>query len=64
MISHLIGPTFTQNWIAVGDFNVDGRLDLTVANYYINNIGLLFGYINGCFGQYKSFSTGAGIYPS
>ncbi|CAF0862020.1 unnamed protein product [Adineta ricciae] len=44
--------------LAVGDFNNDHYLDIAVANYGTNNIGLLFGYGNGTFSKQKTFSTG------
>ena len=35
--------------MAVGDFNKDTRLDIAVASYGSNNVGVLLGYGNGSF---------------
>src|SRR5438128_1431472 len=35
--------------LAVGDLNKDNQLDIIVANYGTNNIGIFFGYDNGTF---------------
>jgi hypothetical protein len=48
--------------IAVGDFNNDGRLDLTVANWF-DNVGIFLGYGNGSFRAQTTFSTGDGSNP-
>ncbi|CAF3474828.1 unnamed protein product, partial [Rotaria socialis] len=45
------GNNSTPNWVAIGDLNNDGRLDLAVANYLGNNVGILLGYGNGSFAQ-------------
>ncbi|TAE18912.1 MAG: hypothetical protein EAZ95_02970, partial [Bacteroidetes bacterium] len=44
--------------IAVGDFNVDGNIDLVSANKDINNISLLLGVGNGTFGAATTFAVG------
>ena len=41
--------------ITAGDFNNDGELDLVVANYGTNNIGIFFGFDNGTFNAVKIF---------
>ena len=49
--------------VAVGDFNNDDRLDIVVANYDTNNVGVLLGYGNGSFSIVKTYSTGEGSTP-
>ncbi|CAF1020117.1 unnamed protein product [Adineta ricciae] len=49
--------------IAYGDFNNDSKLDIVVANYYVNNIALLFGNADGTFSNRRSFSTGSSSNP-
>ncbi|CAF3319218.1 unnamed protein product [Rotaria socialis] len=55
------GNNSTPNWVAIGDLNNDGRLDLAVANYLGNNVGILLGYGNGSFAQQTTYSTGDGF---
>ncbi len=49
--------------IAVADFDNDARLDLAVANYGANNIGILLGDGNGSFVSQRTYSTGSGSHP-
>jgi hypothetical protein len=49
--------------IAVGDFNNDHQLDIVVANYGTNNVGILLGYGNGTFAAIVTYSTGDGSFP-
>jgi streptogramin lyase len=48
----------------VGDFNKDGRFDLAVANYGTSNIGILYGYGDGTFGNFQTYATGIGSSPT
>jgi hypothetical protein len=41
--------------VAVGDFNGDNQLDVVVANYDSNNIGVLIGFGNGSFINIRRF---------
>ncbi|CAF3871475.1 unnamed protein product, partial [Rotaria sp. Silwood1] len=43
--------------VAVGDLNSDSLLDIIVANYGTNNVGVFFGQGNGTFAVQKTFST-------
>ena len=49
--------------VAIGDFNNDSRLDIVVANYQANNIGIFIGYGNGSFSSQTTYSTGSGSNP-
>ena len=49
--------------VAIGDFNNDSRLDIVVANYGTNNIGIFLGYGNGTFSNQITYSTGSNSYP-
>ncbi|CAF2216805.1 unnamed protein product [Rotaria magnacalcarata] len=50
--------------IAVGDFNNDNCLDVTIANRFRNNVGVFFGYCNGTFGEIVIYSTADGSGPT
>lgn len=49
--------------IAIDDLNNDGRLDVVVANFRSNSVGVLFGYGNGSFSDVQLYSTGNGSSP-
>ncbi|CAF1569180.1 unnamed protein product, partial [Rotaria sordida] len=63
------GITFTPSTgahlrsVAVSDFNNDSLLDIVVANYGSNNLGVILGYGNGTFGNEMIFSTGLKSHP-
>ena len=44
--------------VAVGDFNNDHQLDIAVANYGTNDVGIVLGHGNGSFASQKEISTG------
>ncbi|CAF4886753.1 unnamed protein product [Rotaria sp. Silwood1] len=50
-------------WIRTGDFNNDSRLDIVVANYGANNIGVLLGHGNGTFSSQTTYFTGDESHP-
>jgi hypothetical protein len=41
--------------VAVGDFNNDHQLDIIVANFGTNNVGILLGFGNGSFMSQTAF---------
>ncbi|CAF5005919.1 unnamed protein product, partial [Rotaria sp. Silwood1] len=49
--------------LAAGDFNNDNYLDLAIANYGTNNVGVLFGNSNTTFEKQITFSTGLASHP-
>ena len=48
-----------QYSVAVADFNNDNRLDIVVANFGTDNIGIFFGYGDGTFSDIITYSTGS-----
>jgi hypothetical protein len=57
-VAYPTGQDSTPYAVTVADFNNDGRLDIGVANYGTNNVGVLFGYGNGMFRAQVTFSSG------
>ncbi|CAF4711575.1 unnamed protein product, partial [Rotaria sp. Silwood2] len=49
--------------LAAGDFNNDNYVDLAIANYGTNNVGVLFGNSSRTFEKQIIFSTGLGSHP-
>ena len=50
--------------LAIADLNNDNQLDIVVANFGTNNVGIFFGNGNGTFADQKIYSTGIGSNPS
>ncbi len=50
-------------FIAVGDFNNDNRLDIAVVNSIVDNVGILLGYGNGTFAPQQTVSNGGTSVP-
>jgi hypothetical protein len=48
------------NFVAVGDFDGDGRLDLAVANYSSNYVSVLLGIGDGSFQLPRNFGVRSG----
>ncbi|CAF1373825.1 unnamed protein product, partial [Adineta steineri] len=57
-ILNLLPNGSTPRWVIVNDLNHDDILDIAVANYGLNNIGIFFGYGNGSFRDLITLSTG------
>jgi hypothetical protein len=57
------GTASLPNQIASGDLNNDTLIDLVVANYGTNNVGVLLGYENGSFQEQITYSTGNDSQP-
>ncbi|CAF0849676.1 unnamed protein product [Adineta ricciae] len=49
--------------VTVLDFNNDTRLDIVVASYGANNVGIFYGYGNGSFMDQEIFPTGFNSHP-
>ncbi len=49
--------------LAVGDLNNDNKLDIVVANYGTNNVGVFLGHGNGTFAIQIIFTTGINSQP-
>ncbi|CAF3652269.1 unnamed protein product [Rotaria sp. Silwood1] len=49
--------------LAIGDFNKDNYLDIAIANYGTNNIGILFGFGNRSFTNQQIYTTGPNSNP-
>ncbi|CAF1181469.1 unnamed protein product [Rotaria sp. Silwood1] len=50
--------------LAIGDFNKDNQLDIAVANYGTDNIGIFLGYGNGAFASQRTYTTTLNSKPS
>ena len=57
------GLNSTPYAIAAGDFNNDSHVDIVVANYQSNSIGVFVGHGNGSFADQATYSTGFGSGP-
>ncbi|CAF4324220.1 unnamed protein product, partial [Adineta steineri] len=62
-VTYSTGTNSTPCMVAVGDFNNDNQLDLAVANYGVNNVGIFLGIGNGAFGSQSTLSTGSSRPP-
>ncbi|CAM4827581.1 unnamed protein product [Rotaria magnacalcarata] len=57
-MTHSTGIGSSPYSVAVGDFNNDSHMDIVVANYGTNNVGILLGYGNGAFSIQTTYATG------
>ena len=53
------GAYWSPYSLAVADFNNDTYLDIVVANYGFDNVGILLGYDNGSFRNQATYPTGS-----
>jgi hypothetical protein len=62
--AHVCYPTGSwPSWVAVGDFNRDGKLDLAVANAHGDTVSVLLGKGDGTFLAKVDYPTGTGSNP-
>lgn len=53
------GSTTNPVWVTVGDFNIDGKMDIATANQGANNIAILLGNGDGTFQSPAYYNAGA-----
>jgi hypothetical protein len=63
MVIYLTRDGYYLNAVTVGDFNNDGKVDIAVINYNVDNVGIFLGYGNGSFANQVTYSTGRGTRP-
>jgi hypothetical protein len=63
-ITYSTGYDSIPSSLAIGDFNKDNHLDIAVANYGTNNIGIFLGYGNGTFTSQTTYTTTLNSNPS
>jgi hypothetical protein len=63
-ITYFTGYDSIPYSLVVGDFNKDNKLDIGVANYGTNNVGILLGNGNGTFNRQITYSTTPNSNPS
>ncbi|CAF2552884.1 unnamed protein product [Rotaria sp. Silwood2] len=56
---HTAGSQSSPYSVVTNDFNSDSFIDIAVANYRTNNVGMFFGYGNGTISTQTPFSTGS-----
>ncbi|CAF1454319.1 unnamed protein product [Adineta steineri] len=61
--SYSTGNNSKARSVSIVDVNNDNKPDIIVANYGINNIGVLFNFGNGTFGPQTTYSTGTNSGP-
>jgi hypothetical protein len=62
-VTYSTGPSSSLYSIAVGYFNNDTRLDIVVANYDADNVGIFLGYGDGLFANQTTYLTGSSSSP-
>jgi len=62
-ITYSTGVRSQPSSVIIGHFNNDTRLDIAVANYGSNAVGVFFGYGNGSFASQILFSAGFNSHP-
>ncbi|MEQ1802501.1 MAG: FG-GAP-like repeat-containing protein [Gammaproteobacteria bacterium] len=59
-VTYSMGTGSRPHSLVVADFNEDGKLDIAVADYGANNVGIRLGTGNGTFPSVATFATGTG----
>jgi hypothetical protein len=62
-VTYPTSPHSSPYSITVGDFNNDTRLDIVVANYDSDNVGIFLGHDNGTFSNQTTYPTGWYSFP-
>jgi predicted nucleotidyltransferase len=62
-VTYSTGPNSSPYSVASGDFNNDTHMDIVVANYNSNNVGVFFGNGNGFFANQTTYSTDLYSFP-
>ena len=57
------GPNSSPSSLAIGDFNNDTRLDIVVANYGSDNVGIFISDGDGSFADQTKYLTGSSFSP-
>jgi hypothetical protein len=57
-VTYSTGSSSSPYSLAIGYFNNDSRLDIAVANYGGDNVGVFLGYGNGLFANQMTYLTG------
>ncbi|CAF2748592.1 unnamed protein product, partial [Rotaria sp. Silwood2] len=57
------GNKSAPNYLCIGDFNNDNRMDIVTANYGSNSIGILLAQDNGTFSDVTTYFVGYGSNP-
>ncbi|MEZ5566622.1 MAG: FG-GAP-like repeat-containing protein [Gammaproteobacteria bacterium] len=59
-VAYSMGSGSRPHSLVFGDFNQDGKLDIAVADYGANNVGIRLGAGNGTFPTMATYATGTG----
>ncbi|CAF4605929.1 unnamed protein product, partial [Rotaria socialis] len=62
-VTYSTGTGSSPQFVAAADVNGDGKIDITVANYWGGNIGVLINNGNGTFAAQVTYSTGGSSNP-
>jgi hypothetical protein len=63
-MTYASGGDSRLRYVVVNDMNSDGRLNIVVANYGTNNVGVLLGYGNGTFESQIMLNIGSNSHPT
>ncbi|CAF3946881.1 unnamed protein product [Adineta steineri] len=62
-VLYTAGPVSKPAYVAVGDFNGDGKIDIVTANSGTNNIGIFLNNGAGTFATQVTYPTGSSSHP-